>query len=103
MFVQITNSAGRTIAQQDHWPQAGRFPTSKWTTGDIIRERYVLVLPGSLAAGKYQVRVGWFDPSRGLCLPILNPTASDEADRATVAEVEVRSPPAYGWFSTDFF
>ncbi len=103
VFVQITNSAGRTIAQQDHWPQAGRFPTSKWTAGDIIRERYVLVLPGSLAAGKYQVRVGWFNPSRGLCLPILNATASDEADRATVAEVGVRSPPAYGWFSPDFF
>jgi hypothetical protein len=99
VFVQITDSAGRTVAQQDHWPQGGFFPASKWAAGDIIRERYVLVLPGSLAAGKYQIRVGWFDPSRGQHLPILNPTAPDEADRAKVAEVDVRQSPRYGWFS----
>jgi hypothetical protein len=101
VFVQITDYAGRTVAQQDHWPQGGLFPTSKWAVGDIIRERYVLVLPGSLAAGKYQIRVGWLDPSRGPRLPILNPTGSDEADRAKVAEVDVGSPPRYGWFSPD--
>jgi hypothetical protein len=101
VFVHITNYAGRTVAQHDHWPQGGLFATSKWAVGDIIRERYVLVLPGSLAAGKYQIRVGWFDPSRGPRLPILNPTASDEADRAKVAEVDVRSSPRYGWFSPD--
>jgi hypothetical protein len=101
VFVQITDNAGRTVAQQDHWPQAGWFPTSKWAVGDFIRERYVLALPGSLAAGKYQIRVGWFDPSRGPRLPILNPAASDEADRAKVAEIDVQPPPRYGWFSPD--
>jgi hypothetical protein len=101
MFVHITDEAGRTIAQQDHGLQGGLFPTSKWAAGDIIRDRYVLVLPGSLPAGKYQIRVGWFDPSRGPRLPILNPLASDEADRAKVAEVKVRSAPRDGWFRPD--
>ena len=58
VFVEITNSEGQTVAEQEHWPQGGLFPTSKWTSGDIIRERYILVLPGSLAAGKYQIWVG---------------------------------------------
>jgi hypothetical protein len=101
IFMHITGHAGRTVAQQDHWPQGGLFPTSRWAAGDIIRERYVLILPGSLAAGKYQIRVGWFDPSRGPRLPILNPTPSDEADRAQVAEIDVRSAPRSGWFSPD--
>jgi hypothetical protein len=101
VFVEITNSAGQTVAEQEHWPQGGLFPTSKWALGDIIRERYILVLPGSLAAGRYQIRVGWFDPSRGRRLPILSPTASDQADRARVADVGVRPPPRYGWFSPD--
>jgi hypothetical protein len=99
VLVYITNDAGQSVGRQDHWPQGGLFPTSKWAAGDVIRERYVLVLPGSLAAGKYQMRVGWFDPSRGPRLPILNPTASDEADRAKVAEVDVRPAPSYGWLS----
>jgi hypothetical protein len=101
VFVHITNYSGRTVAQQDHWPEGGLFPTLIWAAGDIIRDRYVLTVPGTLAAGKYQVRVGWFDPSRGPRLPILNPTPSDEADSAKVAEIDVRSPPRYGWFSPD--
>jgi len=99
--VHTTSDGGRIVAQQDHWPQGGRFPTSIWAVGDILRERYVLTLPGALTAGKYQIRVGWLDPSRGQRLPILNPTPSDEADRARVAEVNVRSSPRYGWFSPD--
>jgi hypothetical protein len=101
VFVHITSDAGRIVAQQDHRPQGGLFPTSLWAVGDILRERYVLTLPGTLAAGKYQIQVGWFDPSRGPRLPILNPTPSDQADRAKVAEVDVRSSPRYGWFSPD--
>jgi hypothetical protein len=101
ILVHITSQAGMTVAQQDHWPQAGLFRTSRWAVGDIIRDRYVLTLPGALEAGKYQIRVGWFEPSRGPRLPILNPKPSDEADRAKVAEVDVRSSPRYGWFSPD--
>jgi len=101
VLVHITGDGGRIVAQQDHWPQGGLFPTSKWAEGDSMRERYVLTLPGTLAAGKYQIRVGWFDPTQGSRLAILSPTPSDDADRATVAEVDVRSSPRYGWFSPD--
>jgi len=89
VFVHITNSAGETVYQQDHWPQAGRFPTSRWKPGDIVRERYVLALPGSLPAGKYQIRLGWFDPVGGPRLPVLNPGPADRDDRAVVAELDV--------------
>jgi hypothetical protein len=95
--VHITDSAGQIVAQQEHRPQGGWFPTSKWTADDIVRDRYVLVLPGSLQGGKYQIWVGWFDPLRRQRLAI--PTASDNEDRAKIAEIDARQPPGYGWFS----
>jgi hypothetical protein len=85
--VRITDSAGRVMAQQEHPPQGGWFPTSKWTAGDIVRDRYVLVLPSSLPGGKYQIWVGWFN--------------SDRVDRANIAEIDAPQPPGYGWFSPD--
>jgi hypothetical protein len=99
--VYITDSADQIAAQQEHRPQGGTFPTSKWRAGDIVRDRYVLVLPGSLPASKYQVWVRCFDALRRQRLSILNATASDKADRAKIAEIEARQPPRYGWFSPD--
>ena len=99
VFVHVTDSAGQTVYQQDHWPQAGRFPTLRWKPGDIVRERYVLALPGSLAAGRYQIRLGWFDPTSGARLPVVNPGATDRDDRVVVAELDVPPRHGYGWFS----
>jgi 4-amino-4-deoxy-L-arabinose transferase-like glycosyltransferase len=99
--VHITDSAGQIVAQQQHGPQGGWFPTSKWTAGDLVRERYVLALPGSLPGGKYQIWVGWVDPMRRQPLSILNPTASEQAYHAEIAEIDARRPPRYGWFSPD--
>jgi hypothetical protein len=101
IFVHITNSSGQVVCQQDHWPLGGRFPTPGWKVGDIIRERYVVVLPDSLPEGNYQIRLGWFDPVRGSRLPILDPGASDGEDRLRAADIEVPRPPQYGWFSVD--
>jgi hypothetical protein len=69
--------------------------------GDIIRERYVMVLPDSLPGGKYQIRVGWFDSGGWRRLPIFNSAASNSEDSARVAEIDVHNPPQYGWFRAD--
>lgn len=38
--VQILDEQGKLLAQQDQAPQAGRYPTSTWRTGDSIEDRY---------------------------------------------------------------
>ena len=101
IFVHITNAAGQIAYQQDHWPLYGRFPTSRWKAGDIVSERYVVALPDSLPKGRYQIRLGWYDPARGPRLPILTPGASDQEDRARVAEIEVPRARRYHWFRAD--
>jgi hypothetical protein len=100
IFVLITDSAGHIAYRQEHWPRVERFSTTKWKVGDIIRERYVMVLPESLPGGKYQIRVGSFDPARRR-LPIFKGAASNLEDTARVAEIDVHDPPRYGWFRAD--
>jgi hypothetical protein len=101
VFAHITTPEGQMVSSQDHWLMAGHFETNQWNDGEVVRERYVVVLPAGLVAGRYQLRVGWFDPEKGDRLPILSPGASDGEDRARVAEIEVRRPPKYGWFSVE--
>ncbi len=101
VFVHFTDAAGKVVYQQDHWPQAGRFPTTKWARGDTVEERYILALPGSLPAARYQIRLGWFDPTGGARLPVLNQSPLDEKDRVRVAEIDVPAPPHPGWFSSE--
>ncbi len=102
VFVHITTPSGQTVFQEDHWPLAGHFPTTRWAVGDVIRERYVVVLPNWLPAGTYQLRLGWYDPETGRRLPIVSPSTSDGEDRARVAKIEVRRPPTYRWFSVEY-
>ena len=97
VFVHVTTPEGQVVFRQDHWPKGGRLRTSQWNGGEAIAERYVLVLPGEVTPGRYQLRIGWFDPSGGPRLPIVR-GASDGEDRAIVGELIVRAKPSSGWF-----
>ncbi|MFB3921044.1 MAG: ArnT family glycosyltransferase [Terriglobia bacterium] len=101
VFVHVTTAEGQMVASQDHWLLAGHFDVKRWKEGEVVRERYVVVLPAGLTGGRYQLRVGWFDPEKGDRLPIISPGASDGENRARVTEIEVRRPPRYGWFSVE--
>jgi len=100
VFAHVTTLDGRTVFQQDHWPQSGHLATTQWNAGDAIQERYVLVLPGDFPPGRYQLRAGWFDPAGGLRLPIVS-GGSDGEERAILAEFGVQSKPVPGWFSVE--
>jgi len=101
VFVHFTNSGGQIAYQQDHWPLNGRVRTAEWAPGDIVRERYVVVLPASVPRGTYDILLGWFDVVTGRRLQITGPRAPYKDDRARVAAVTVGRPPNYGWFTVN--
>lgn len=56
---------GLPVAQQDQRPLAGRYPTDVWSAGERVTIPYSVMLPPSLPAGRYEVRLGWYDAGTG--------------------------------------
>ncbi|MEO8084389.1 MAG: hypothetical protein ABI780_11245, partial [Ardenticatenales bacterium] len=80
------NGDGRTVAQHDGVPLAGSLPTSRWRAGDTVIDRFVLRIPDGVPAGRYRLRVGWYDAVTGERMALRG--GADGA--ADVAAVEVR-------------
>lgn len=49
--------------QADHGPLEGRWATSHWIPGEILRDSYQVVRPKEMPGGSYSVIVGLWDPA----------------------------------------
>jgi len=64
IFVHIVDKDGVIVAQNDHDPVHGRYPTSRWKKGEIIRETYDFFVPLKVPKGTYTIRVGLSVPGQ---------------------------------------
>ena len=62
IFVHVTDGSRRVFGQ-DYAPLGGAFPTSGWERGDVVRDDQIRIPPG-LPPGRYQVRIGVWQPER---------------------------------------
>lgn len=60
-FAQLAKVDGGNIAQDDHEPRGGVYPTTNWAAGEMVRDTYHLRIPANLEPGTYALRVGWYD------------------------------------------
>ena len=60
IFVYIVDKDGVIVAQNDHDPVHGRYPTSRWKKGEMIRETYDFFVPLKVPKGTYTIRIGLF-------------------------------------------
>jgi 4-amino-4-deoxy-L-arabinose transferase-like glycosyltransferase len=63
VFVHLLDARGQIVAQADHQPHAGNYPTSIWDAGEIVRDEFSVNVPN--APGKYTLRIGWYDVQSG--------------------------------------
>jgi hypothetical protein len=68
-FLHLRDAANQTVDQKDAPPAAGRYPTSLWEPGEIIRDELVLPLD-SLPPGVYTPVVGLYDLTTGARLTV---------------------------------
>ena len=59
------------LATGDSPPLDGRYPTRVWENGEQIDDHYELLLPGDLAAGRYPLWIGMYNPRTMDRLPVL--------------------------------
>lgn len=60
VFVHALDAAGALVAQDDHAPFHGDYPSNLWDPGDCAHETFVLNIPQT-AQGKLRLVTGWYD------------------------------------------
>ncbi|MFZ1397171.1 MAG: DUF2723 domain-containing protein, partial [Candidatus Promineifilaceae bacterium] len=60
VFVQVLDANDQIVGQIDSWPVQGTYPTSQWSPGEVIEDRYQVQLAGELPPGPYRVQVGFY-------------------------------------------
>jgi hypothetical protein len=59
-FVHLVDAAGNDVAQDDHPPLSGRYPTRLWAVDTVVWDPYRLELPDDLAEGPYELWGGLY-------------------------------------------
>jgi hypothetical protein len=63
MYVHLLRDGVELIAQRDGVLGKGLSRATEWKPGEVVRDRFALLLPPSLPAGAYELRVGLYDAS----------------------------------------
>ena len=59
-FVHLLDASGQVVAQKDAEPLDGKYPTSIWDTGEIIKEEYDLTIPSD-ARAPFSIEIGMYE------------------------------------------
>jgi 4-amino-4-deoxy-L-arabinose transferase-like glycosyltransferase len=63
LVLWLVDQSGAQITLEERQPLDGDYPTSRWGTGQWVRDRFDLTLPSDIPRGLYQVFAGWRDSS----------------------------------------
>jgi hypothetical protein len=65
-LVHLGDAAELPLAQGDSPPLKGAYPTGLWDAGEVFDDYYSIAIPTDLAAGRYPVYIGMYDPISGI-------------------------------------
>lgn len=80
LFIHLTTPQGGIVSEIDTRPQNGSALTSNWQVGQVVIDPYQLPIPDTTAAGDYEIRVGFYNPSNNTRLPISDPGRAEADD-----------------------
>jgi 4-amino-4-deoxy-L-arabinose transferase-like glycosyltransferase len=89
VFIHLMDPAsGRRQGQWDSVPVGGRFPTSWWLPGLVIRDDVAVTVPAATPPGEYELWLGLYEVQTGQRLPVGEPGAGRDhvvLGRVTIA------------------
>jgi hypothetical protein len=69
-FVHLGDATQPPLAQADGPAISGDYPSRFWESGETFDDQYTLQVPLDIAAGRYPVHVGLYDPGTGQRLSV---------------------------------
>jgi hypothetical protein len=65
VFTHLVDEEGKIWGQKDNPPVDGFYPTTQWEKGEIVRDKYDLMVSPDTALGQYWLEVGMYLPETG--------------------------------------
>jgi hypothetical protein len=84
VFIHLIDAEERLWTQQDNQPRQGEHPTSGWREGEVVADRYHLLLPDDIPAGQYRLEVGMYHWQTGERLSVFQ-GAQETGNRVLLA------------------
>ncbi len=93
VFAHLRDVSNKTVAQADGPPKnAGlKYPTSVWSADELVADTHTLQLDGTLAAGKYALVVGLYNPLDNARLAVADSAFRSADGGVVVGEIEVKA------------
>jgi len=88
VFLHLLTPEGQLVAQSDLPPGNGNAPTTTWTPGQPVADKHGLIIPTTVAPGRYQLWVGLYDAT-GTRLPLTD----SPNDALLITEIEIGQSP----------
>jgi hypothetical protein len=92
VFAQVVGPNHSIWAQRDAWPLDGAAPTSSWQVGQVLEDRYDLVVRPETPEGVYEIHVGMYLGETLERLPVLAPDGRAVDDRILLNPIRVLLP-----------
>ena len=93
IFVHVIDSSNRIWGQKDFTPLGGSYPTflwiPKWLEGQLIDDRYTVVLDPQTPPGEYWIEVGMYGITTTKRVPIFDQELNLTSDRVIVGSIHV--------------
>jgi hypothetical protein len=91
VFVHLLAPDDQLLAQDDAVPAGWTYPTTRWQTGEYIRDEHVLTIDRSAARGDYVLSIGLYDSATGE-RAVMRDAAGNEIPegRLVLQQVQVR-------------
>lgn len=70
IFVHVVDEKGERWGQHDTQPQGGRYPMTRWRVGEVVEDRYEVLIRADGPADGYRVILGLYDWQTGARLRV---------------------------------
>ena len=89
VFTHLLDEGNRIWGQQDNPPREGQHPTTMWIKGEVVIDRYSIIIDPNAPSGRYAIEIGLYDAEAGIRLPVLNEDGESVDDRVLLQKVWV--------------
>jgi hypothetical protein len=89
VFTHLIDEENRVWAQQDNLPKEGQHPTTLWVKGEVVTDRYSIIVNPDTPSGEYVLEIGLYNAETAVRLPVLGGDGEVAGDRVLLRKVWV--------------